>query len=85
MQDDVKAELQSLRNDMAQFQLAPSEAIVADNNPHMYTVNIKGEPRQAIYTATTYPLEEDQTGPSLICWYGFPEDEPHFYSSLMTK
>lgn len=85
MREDVNSELQALRNHMTVRQLAPSEPIIADNDSHDYMVKIKGELKQARYIATTYPLEEDPAGPTLVCSYGLWDDIPYNYSSLMPK
>jgi len=86
MTDALKYELISLRNHMDKNHLFPKEPLEADNQSHEYTVTINRETRQAVYSATAYPLEDDLNGPTLIAWYGFQDEEiVHQYSSLKNK
>jgi hypothetical protein len=77
-------ELSCLIDHMSTNRLLPSERIVVDGNWHEYQVSINGISREAIYTATAYPLGND--GPPLLCVYGLVDETQQYqYSSPINR
>jgi len=83
MKHNIGLELLEMDYHLANTPKAPSEPVIIDNQPHRYEVCIDGKSRKGIYTATSYPLDRDPTGPALACSYGLiDEKEQYNYSSL---
>ena len=87
MKQLIENDLVALRRHMEQNRCAPSKQIITDNQLHRYSVLSNGIMRDARYTATLYPFENDTNGPSLVCSYGFLDERGggYSYSSLMEK
>lgn len=77
-------ELLPLKEHMKMNNMLPAEAIIVDNQRHVYWITNNDLPKQASYIATHNPVDEQ--GPRLICSYGFIDEKEQFsYSSSDQK
>lgn len=87
MNQIIEHERLKLRQNMAKNNLAPSEAIIPDNISRRYWKKDNDYWREARYTATLHPFEDDPDNPILICSYGWLDERGggYSYSSLMEQ